>query len=427
MSRLKDTALTRRAVIGAATAAAVAASDPAQAAAADATGSVLLQRLIDTTAARFEADLVALRRDLHAHPEAAGEETRTGARVAEILTAAGLTVTTGVGGNGVIGILKGRLPGRTVAYRADMDAVPAQDQIGGGVDTAHLCGHDLHTAIGVGVAQILARLRHRLSGTVVFVFQPAEENLTGARAMLADGVLNTGPEEIHALHCAAMPVGTFGINPGVGLPGQDRGTIVLTGPGASERAARLAGDVKGLSTVPLPAGSEDLEALTEALQTEDGPLARFITAQAWVESETADGAEVGLAYRCWPEERYIEIREDIAALAAAHGEAVVDFPTDPFPAMIGPETEAHELKRHLRRAMGPDSAVVLHASVPFNGEDFALFLQQIPGTYTYLGVRAPDADIATSFPHFGTFEPDESAIGIGVRAMSGWLAERTRC
>ncbi|MDN3243164.1 M20 metallopeptidase family protein [Glycomyces tritici] len=425
MSHFKHTALTRRAVFGAATAAAVVAGDPAHAATADATG--LAQHLIDSTAARFEADLIALRRDLHAHPEGPGEETRTSALVAELLTAAGLAVTTGVGGNGVVGILKGHHPGRTVAYRADMDAVPPHDQIGGGADTAHLCGHDLHTAVGVGVAQTLARLRRRLSGTVVFVFQPAEEDLTGARAMIADGILNTGPEEIHALHCAAMPVGTFGINPGVGLPGQDRGTVVLTGPDAGDRAARLAADINGLSTVPLPTSSEDLEALAEALQIEDGPLTQFVTAQAWVESESEDGAEVGLAYRCWPQERYTEVRDGIAALAAAYGVAAVHFPADPFPAMVCPETEAHDLKRHLRRAMGRDSAIVMRASLPFSGEDFALFLEQVPGTYTYLGVRSPGADIATSFPHFGTFEPDESAIGIGVRAMSGWLAERTRC
>jgi metal-dependent amidase/aminoacylase/carboxypeptidase family protein len=101
-------------------------------------------------------------------------------------------VGTGVGGYGVVGVLRGRHRGRTVAYRADTDAVPPVDQIGGGTAPKHLCGHDIHTTVGVGIAQVLARLRRKLHGTVVFVFQPAEESLAGARAMIEDGVLARG-------------------------------------------------------------------------------------------------------------------------------------------------------------------------------------------------------------------------------------------
>jgi metal-dependent amidase/aminoacylase/carboxypeptidase family protein len=417
--------VTRRVVLGAAAVAAAGSAAPAHAALTGDSASPSLGRdAIDDIAAELDADLVALRRDLHAHPEGPGEELRTASIVAELLTAAGLEVTTGVGGHGVVAVLKGRGRGRTVAYRADMDAVPAADQVGGGTAVEHLCGHDIHTTVGVGVAQVLARLRHRLRGTVVFVFQPAEESLEGARAMIEDGVLERyAPEEIHALHCGALPVGVFGVNPGVGLPGQDRGTVTVAGADAADRAAALAAEIDGLGTVAPPQDSADLQWLLDALTVPDGPLAEFVYMRTGVGKPDADGrVAVEVSYRCWPEDRYTEVRAEIDRITQSHEDAVVDFVPEPFPAMVGPEKDAHVLRRHLRRE-GRDVETI-YASLPFNGEDFALFFDEIPGTYTYLGVQAPDADITTAFPHMPSFDPDEQAIGHGVRAMAGWLVER---
>jgi metal-dependent amidase/aminoacylase/carboxypeptidase family protein len=305
-----------------------------------------------------------------------------------------------------------------------MDAVPPDQQINGGPDLAHLCGHDLHTTIGVGVAEVLARLRDRLAGTVVFVFQPAEEALSGAAAMLADGVFTEArPAEIHGLHCFAFPVGEFAVMPGFGLPGLDRGTITLAGTDAMARARRLAADIGALGTVSPSASSADLERLVADIQIPDGPLARFVFMRAGV----ADGqAQVQVSYRCWPEDRYVEIRHDINRLAQVYGGALVSNPDDPFPAMVCPEREGRAVKRHLDRTLGRDAVRTLHAAIPFSGEDFALFLDRMPGTFTFLGVRTPGADIQTSYPHFGSFNPDERAIGHGVRAMAGLLASRTR-
>jgi metal-dependent amidase/aminoacylase/carboxypeptidase family protein len=373
--------------------------------------------LIDAVARRFDESLIELRREIHRHPELPGEERHTAALVARRLRAAGLDVTTGVGGHGVLGVLRGALPGRTVAYRADMDAVPPGDQINGGPTVAHVCGHDIHTAVGVGVADVLAALRHRLAGTVLFVFQPAEEALTGAAAMLADRVFaRVRPTEIHALHCGPFPVGEFVTTAGYGLPGQDRGAISVTGPDAMAQARRLAGEIAALSTVSPPATPAELAELVANVQKPDGPLAEFVYLRA---QAPEDRAEVQVVYRCWPPERYVAIREEIQRLAAPHA---VTFPPAPFPAMVCPERDGRAVDRYLRRAGGRVTAV--HAAFPFNGEDFALFLDQLPGTYTFLGVRSPGAPIETSYPHFGTFTPDEGAIGHGVRAMAGWLASR---
>jgi metal-dependent amidase/aminoacylase/carboxypeptidase family protein len=383
---------------------------------------------VDAVASRLDRELIELRRDLHRHPEIAGEERRTAGVVARRLRAAGLDVTTGVGGHGVVGILRGARRGGTVAYRADMDAVAPDEQFGGGTAPAHVCGHDLHTTIGVGVAQVLARLRNGLAGTVVFVFQPAEETLTGAAAMLDAGLFDRArPTEIHALHCGPFPVGQFVVTPGFGLPGLDRGAVTLTGAGAVERARRLATEIRALGTVSPPAGPADLERLVTDLQTPDGPLAEFVFLQAQAaeaEGQPEDRAEVHVFYRCWPEHRYVEIRREITRLARAYAGASVDFPDDPFPAMVCPERDGLALRRYLHRTVGRDRVGRLHAAGPFNGEDFALFLDRMPGTFTFLGVRTPGAPIETSYPHFGGFTPDERAIGHGVRAMAGWLARR---
>ncbi|MFI0778149.1 M20 family metallopeptidase [Streptomyces sp. NPDC021212] len=400
-------------------------------AAADGRRPPVAQGAVDAEVARLERGLIALRRDIHRHPEAPGEERHTAGVVARELRAAGLDVTTGVGGHGVVGVLRGVRPGRTVAYRADMDAVPPKDIVGGGPAAAHLCGHDVHTAVALGVARVLVRLRHRPHGTVVFLFQPAEETLSGARALIDAGVLErSGVAEIHALHCGPFPVGRFAVTAGYGLPGQDKAVVTLSGPDAPGVARRLAAEIAALATVALPQTPADLERLIADAQVPDGPLARFVAVRATAQEDT-----VSVAYRCWPEERYPEVRADIRRLAASYagaggargaGGAEVSFPAEPFPAMVCPEPDGRRLARHLGRSVGRGAVVELHAAFPpFSGEDFALYLDRVPGTYTFLGVRAPGAPVTAAYPHYPDFAPDERAIGLGVRAMAGWLAERT--
>jgi metal-dependent amidase/aminoacylase/carboxypeptidase family protein len=383
---------------------------------------------IDETAADLDSELIALRRDMHRWPELAGAERRTAALVADRLLAEGLAVTTGVGGHGVVATLDGGRGGPTVAYRADMDAVAAAETFGGDFASrvpgaAHLCGHDVHTAVGVGTAQVLARQRHRLAGRVVFVFQPAEETLEGARAMIADGVLDrTEPQECYALHCGPPPVGTFAVMPGYGLPGQDRYRIELSGPGAAADGQRLLAAIDALSTVRRPATPEQFARLMADLQTPGGPLARFVFAESHlVEDGGRVSAEVWL--RAWPDERYPEIRAEVRGLVESVAGARIEFPSPPFPGMVcSPELSA-AAAAYLRDTLGPDAVMTLHAAFPFNGEDFALFLRRTPGAMLYLGVGNPEAGF-DGVPHSPVFAADERAIGIGVRAMAGLLSNR---
>ena len=268
--------------------------------------------------------------------------------MARQLRNAGLSVTTGVGGNGVVGILRGSLPGRTVAYRADMDAVPPQSIIGGGPATAHVCGHGIHTTVAVGIARALAQMRQRLSGTVVFLFQPTEESLAGARSVLDSGVLErTGVQEIHALHCGPFPVGQFAVTPGYGLPGQDHAGITLSGPDAPAAAQRLATEIGALATVTPPTTEVGLARLVAELQTPGGLLTRFVATQARPED-----SKVSVSSRCWPPDRYQEVRENIRRLAHRYEGAQVTFPAEPFPAMVCPVDDARAAERHLRRTLG---------------------------------------------------------------------------
>jgi len=160
-----------------------------------------------------EAEFIAVRRDIHRHPELSGSEVRTAGLVAERLKVLGLTVRTSVGGHGVVGVLTGGRPGPLVAYRADMDAVtsiqpdPAafKSEVPG---VRHICGHDVHVAIGLGLASALASVRRDLPGRVMFIFQPSEERASGARAMLDDGLFKDAtPVAVFGLHASPLEVG----------------------------------------------------------------------------------------------------------------------------------------------------------------------------------------------------------------------------
>ncbi|UWP80195.1 M20 metallopeptidase family protein [Dactylosporangium fulvum] len=385
--------------------------------------------VIDQIAVHFDADLIALRRDLHRWPELAGDERRTASAVAERLRAAGLSVSTGIGGHGVVAVLDGAGLGPTVAYRADMDAVAADELAGGEFASqvpgaAHLCGHDLHTTIGVGIAETLSRLRHRFSGRVVFVFQPAEETLDGARAMIDAGLLNwAAPEEMYALHCSPLPVGAFAVMPGAGQPGLDVGHIDVSGPNAADTGAQLVASINDMSTVTEPQTPEEFAQLLNDLQATDGPLARFVFTGALLTPADDGAVRVQFWLRTWPDDRYPALREDVRRLAHSVGATRVEFPQPPFPSMVCSPELSRAAATHLRGVPGVSTVEVFHAPFPFNGEDFALFLRRVPGAMFFLGVANPDAGV-NGLPHAPGFAADERAIGLGVRAMTGLLLSR---
>ena len=160
-------------------------------------------------------ELIKLRRDLFEHPEASGQEKRTSAIVADYLTDLGLEVKTNIGGYGVVGILNGAKPGKRIAWRADMDAAQFVFGEHENHDVAHVCGHDVHTTIGLGIANTLSQNIENLEGSVYFLFQPAEESQKGAKAMINDGVFEMiQADEIYAAHVGPMPTGVIATKDG---------------------------------------------------------------------------------------------------------------------------------------------------------------------------------------------------------------------
>ena len=387
----------------------------------------------------LDEELIELRREIHRRPELAGAERETAGLVAEQLRAAGLAVTTGVGGHGVLAVLDGSADGPTVAYRADMDAVDAETNVlpfplsdrvfdegfaSRVPGVAHLCGHDLHTAIGVGVARALAQGSEPISGRLVFVFQPAEEPLQGARAMLETGLVQRlAPREFYALHCSPFPCGTIGVSPGYGLPGLDHIRIVLP-DGDDAAVAALTAELAQLGNVGFPQSIAEYNARFRALLEPAlaASIQESVCVAQWAE-QTPDGQPtVNVLLRVWPQERHAELRAQVKRLAAAAG-GTVEFPGDPFPAMVNSAELSTAAGRFLSAELGPECVVWARASWPFNCEDFALFLNEAPGAQFYLGV----ADAQTGMngaPHTPDFAADERAIGHGVRAMSSLLIDR---
>jgi metal-dependent amidase/aminoacylase/carboxypeptidase family protein len=393
----------------------------------------------DLPVTNLDDDLIELRREIHRHPELAGEERETAGLVAEQLRVAGLEVTTGVGGHGVVAVLDGSADGPTVVYRADMDAVDAERAVypfprsDRGFDegfasrvpgVAHLCGHDLHTAIGVGVARTLAQGSEPVRGRLVFVFQPAEEPLQGARAMLETGLVQRlAPRESYALHCAPFPAGTITVSPGYGLPGLDQIRIVLPG-GDDAAVAAIASEVAELGTVEHPQSVADYQARFHAVLDPEfaASIQESVCVGQWTD-QTPDAQPVAnVLLRVWPQERFPELRTRIERLAVAAG-GHVEYPADPFPAMVNSAGLSTAAGQYLSTAMGPESVLWARASWPFNCEDFALFLNEAPGAMFYLGVADAESWM-NGAPHTPDFAAAERAIGHGVRAMAGLLTDR---
>ncbi|MYW10977.1 M20/M25/M40 family metallo-hydrolase [Streptomyces sp. SID2563] len=380
----------------------------------------------------LDEELIAVRREIHRRPELAGEERETAGLVAEQLRAAGLEVTTDVGGHGVVAVLDGSAEGPTIAYRADMDAVDATRNVlpfprtgrvydEGFASTvpgvAHLCGHDLHTAIGVGIARTLAASSERVRGRLVFVFQPAEESLQGARAMLDTGLVQRlAPREFYALHTSPFPTGTIAVSPGHGLPGLHQLRVLL--PAGADAAAFAAG-VEALGTVRFPQNVTEYHAGFHALLD---PAAAARQESASVAAWPEPGPAVGVLLRIWPQEHLPEVRARVERLAAAAG-GHVESQNAPFPALVNSPELSTAAGDYLSTTMGPESVLWARASWPYNCEDFALFTHEAPGALLYLGVANAEAGIDGA-PHSPEFAADERAIGHGVRAMADLLTHR---
>ena len=372
------------------------------------------------TLAKNEANLVEFRRHLHRFPEIAGEEQNTAAAIASRMKAAGLEVRTGVGGHGVVAVLKGERPGPVVAYRADMDAIASTgpDPVPfASEDPAlrHGCGHDMHVAVAVGIAETMAAFRSEMQGTVVFIFQPAEETAEGAAAVIADGAMkDPRPEAIFAVHCAPLEVGTIGSRPGMLLAGLDVAEVTLSGDGNVDEAANaVAAIFAGINTVD-PSGGVQIDG--------DQP---FTAAGVFDMKPAEDGGKIltGMV-RASSEENHraaeAAVKEGVGAIGVAGVESEVNYNLYAIPPVMNDPDLVEHTNRVIEIVQGPLALSPIEGVTPFFSEDFSHFQKEVPGVLYFLGVSNTEKG-TMGLPHHPAFVPDEGAIVFGASTMASVL------
>jgi amidohydrolase len=384
---------------------------------------------------------IACRHDLHQHPELSYEEVQTGKRVAAELQKLGLEVKTGIAKTGVVGVLKGGRPGPVVAVRADMDALPVVEQSdfpfrstvrtkyqGQDVGVAHACGHDIHTSVELGVASMLAAVRQELPGTVVFVFQPAEEGAppgeaTGARRMLDEKLFGElQPAAIFGLHSYPdLDVGEVGVTSGPTRAAVDRFRVTLHGKQSHGAAPQSSVDpivmaaqaVLALQTIR----SRNLDPLAPSVVTvgilRSGERFNIIPADAYLEGTVRSyGSDVEGTI----EKRMREILDGISKAMGGSYEMAWDQTT---PATVNSTALEPGVRQSLEAAMGQGRVHVLPPTM--GGEDFAYFANVLPAFYFDLGTREPGG--STGGLHTPTFHAPDTAVTAGMRAMSRVLVD----
>jgi amidohydrolase len=374
-------------------------------------------------------ELIARRRDFHRHPELAFEEVRTAGIVAQELSRLGLEVQTGVGKTGVVAVLEGDEDGPTVLVRADMDALPIleENQLDYASTVAgkmHACGHDGHTAIALGVAKLLSGHRDRIAGRVKFVFQPAEETVGGAKAMIADGVLaDPRPDVSLGLHLwNSMPLGELGVADGPVMAGSSIYTLKITGKGGHAASPNTSID-------PVVCAAQIITAFQSIVSRNVNPLDGAVVSVTRLQAGTAFNIipqEVELwgtirtfklEVRDLVELRMQEITDGISHAMGCTAELSITRNT--MPVANNPEV-SNRLRGVFRQFVSEDALNTNERTM--GAEDVGMFMDDIPGMYFFLGAAVPNAD-AYYGHHHPKFDFDENALPLGVALMSAAVAD----
>jgi amidohydrolase len=388
----------------------------------------LKQANFKTEAEALREQLVAWRRDFHAHPELGFQEHRSARIVAEQLRELGYRVQTGVANTGVVGLLEGGRPGPVVMVRVDMDALPiteANETEYGSQHPGvmHACGHDGHIAIGLGVAMLAAKYREKMAGTLKLVFQPAEEGDGGAEMMVEEGVLeNPRPDVVLATHVwNGKPVGTIHVTPGAVMAAAEKWACTVRGKGGH-------GAMPHLTVDPIVAASNIVIALQTIVSRNVSPLETAVVTVAAIQGGQAfnvipSQVDLGGTIRTYsPEVRETvtrRMREVIEGVASAHNATTELEITLMTPAVIN-DAEVTEVVRAAAEAVvGPEN--VFSGERTMGSEDAAFFTQEAPGCYFFLG--SADAERGLDAPHHNPrFDFDEDALPLGVAILMQALA-----
>ena len=405
-----------------------------------------LATLIDAAALAAEARLIAWRRDFHANPELGNREFRTAGIVADHLRALGFDeVRTGVAHTGVVGLLKGGLPGPVVALRADMDALPVAEQVdlpfaskvkaewnGEQVGVMHACGHDAHTAILMGVAEVLAGQRGALCGSVKFIFQPAEElppegEEGGAKMMIEEGAMeNPRPAAIFGLHVTSrLPLNVVGYRPGPTMASADNLKITIQGS-QTHGAMPWAGVDPIVVSAQVVLGLQTIISRQVDLTKEPAVLTIGTIHGGLRENIIPESVEMRGTIRTFDEEMRDDMHERVTYLAQAiargsRAGCEVCIKKN-YPVTVNDPALTEAMRPTLARVAGPNRLALVPKVT--GSEDFSFFQRVVPGLFIFLGVTPEEQDLSNAAPnHSPRFFVDERCLVTGVRALANLAAD----
>lgn len=380
---------------------------------------------------RLEPRIIEIRRTIHQNPELAHHEVATARLVAKELRSLGIEVKTGVGGTGVVGLLRSGKNGKVVALRADMDALPLQEEVdlefkSKRKGVMHACGHDTHVAMLLGAAALLAKHRKQLGGDVKFLFQPAEESggNGGAKPMIDEGAMeNPRVDYVFGLHIAAdMPSGVYGVRGGPFMAKPDAFKIRVIGRGGHGSAPHRAID-------PVYIAAQ----VTIALQGLSGrmvnPIRPFVISVCSVHGGTKNNIipdEVVLEGTIRTFEKntrskaIADMRRVVASTCEAYGgSCVIDFQKDTYPVVYNDEKVTERVAKTLRRI---PRMKTIRADPRMGAEDFSRFQQKAPGTFYYLGTGNTSKG-CDSPNHSSKFKVDEGVLKYGTLSLASLALE----
>ena len=361
--------------------------------------------------------IIETRRDFHKHPELSFKEKRTSKIVADRLNEFGIDVQRNIGKTGVIGTLNGNSKGKTIALRADMDALPMQEtgdvpykSINDGV--MHACGHDAHTAILLGAAEALSEIKEKIRGTIKFIFQPAEEGYGGAKFMIKDGALNN-VEEIYGLHVWNYQAsGTVGIKSGPVMAAADIFTIKIKGIGGHGAAPQGTVDC-------VVVASHLIQTLQTIVSRNTNPLENTVVTVGQINGGynfniIADEIILKGTARAYTEENRSLIKnrmnEIIAGIEITFGAKITLDYKDGYPPVINNEDATNNVLNAAKVVVGEN---VISPYLSMGGEDFSYFANKVPGCFFFLGSSPKDRPPMSTPQHCSHFDIDEEAMFIG--------------
>jgi amidohydrolase len=383
-----------------------------------------------TTSLLTEADALftytqSMRRDFHRHPELGFQEFRTAGIVSSELSKLGLEVATGVGKTGVVALLEGTNPGPTILLRVDMDALPIHEVTGAeyasqNAGVMHACGHDGHTAIGLSVAKLLVEHRHEIAGTIKLVFQPAEEGLGGAQAMLLAGVLtNPHPDFCISLHLwNEEPLGWISATPGPVMAASETFKIKINGKGGHGASPHLTVD-------PVIAAAQIISALQSIVARNVAPLESAVISVTVVKAGEAHNvipneAELQGTIRSFKPDvrelvlnRFNQVVQGVAEALCCSVDCEIHSIT---PAVVNDAQITHQVQDLIKEIL-PDHELNT-SSQTMGSEDMAFFQQEIPGCYIFLGSHNAEKGLVAPH-HHPKFDFDEMALPSAIALMAG--------